>query len=363
MIELPDILPLSKVEERLQLVLPEGTPNRNVCIRETASKTIFTMLYIGAIEGNWMSFGPKHVYRMTDEQALKLSESERSIFIENFNKKRNIIPGIRWYEDNSREAIRDETLKEGLIQLGLVIVDKSIPTTSSKPRYALKKSFAKLFTTEISDENFEKILPAWQQENLSRDVLARITLLMGGANALSEKVLITLPNQETRLLQPGPSSQICKAVIEVFAPMFLISPCLLWLSESGNKIVKRDDELANRLGLNIDISKHLPDIILVDLGDESNKLMITFIEAVATDGAITPARMEAFYALTDAAGYSRSQISFVTAYKDRENPGFKKTISQLAWNSFAWFVSEPDNIFILQKGAFKINTSIFPENS
>ncbi len=40
----------------------------------------------------------------------------------------------------------------------------------------------------------------------------------------------------------------------------------------------------------------------------------------------------------------------VTAYRDRDSAGFKKTISGLAWNSFAWFVSEPENILILRNG-------------
>jgi BsuBI/PstI restriction endonuclease C-terminus. len=51
----------------------------------------------------------------------------------------------------------------------------------------------------------------------------------------------------------------------------------------------------------------------------------------------------------------RSQVLFVTAYMDRESPAFKKTIPQLAWNSFAWFASEPENIFILKEGVVKLN--------
>jgi hypothetical protein len=78
--------------------------------------------------------------------------------------------------------------------------------------------------------------------------------------------------------------------------------------------------------------------------------MIVFVEVVATDGAITPRRQEAIFILTDAAGFKRSQIAFLTAYRDREGAGFKKTVAQLAWNSFAWFVSEPHNIVALRSG-------------
>jgi hypothetical protein len=78
--------------------------------------------------------------------------------------------------------------------------------------------------------------------------------------------MVTFPNAETRKLAHGPSSVISKAVIEEFANRFLIRPGVLFLSESGNKVVKRDDELARSIGLRIPADRHLPDILLVDLG-------------------------------------------------------------------------------------------------
>lgn len=71
---------------------------------------------------------------------------------------------------------------------------------------------------------------------------------------------------------------------------------------------------------------------------------------MATDGAITDRRREAIYALTDAAGFDRKQIAFLTAYQDRKSAGFKKTVAQLAWGSFAWFVSEPTQLLVLHDG-------------
>lgn len=93
----------------------------------------------------------------------------------------------------------------------------------------------------------------------------------------------------------------------------------------------------------------LPDIILADLGPAGP--LIVFTEVVATDGAVTARRQEALLALTDEAGFSRGQVAFFTAYQDRESAGLRKTVSGLAWGSFAWFVSEPDSIVILRDGA------------
>ena len=51
-------------------------------------------------------------------------------------------------------------------------------------------------------------------------------------------------------MEAGPSSIITKAVVEVFALRFLHDPAVLWISESGNKVIQRDDQLAQSIGRN-----------------------------------------------------------------------------------------------------------------
>ena len=50
-------------------------------------------------------------------------------------------------------------------------------------------------------------------------------------------------------------------------------------------------------------------------------------------------------------GFRESQVVFVTAYSDRDNSAFKRSVSELAWCSFAWFASEPEHIVALHRGA------------
>lgn len=224
-----------------------------------------------------------------------------------------------------------------------------LPTTSGKPRYALKPDFAALFDPALDGDKLEAAIGAFQQKHLSRSALARVSIMRAGAAAGTSGVLVTFPNGETRQLAPGPSSIISQAVIEVFARDFLEDAAVLWLSESGNKVVARDDKLAAAIGLKIEADKNLPDVILADLGPAEP--LIVFVEVVATDGAVTARRQSALFALTDEAGFARDQVAFLTAYQDRESAGFRKTVSGLAWGSFAWFVSEPDKIAILRNGA------------
>ena len=56
------------------------------------------------------------------------------------------------------------------------------------------------------------------------------------------------------------------------------------------------------------------------------------------------------FELTDAAGFERSPIAFITAYQDSESAGFKKTVAQLAWGTLAWFASEPEHVLLLREG-------------
>lgn len=346
MAKLPPFSTRELILERLPLIFTEGTPNRNYCIRELSASTIFAMLYIGAIEGEGVYLGPVHVYRMTYEQAALSGDDDRLAYYKNALGRGFIPAGERWYADNTREPIRDETLREGLMEIGVVISRPNIPTTSSKPRYCLKKDFAALFDPGITGDDLNTAIDSWQKSSLSKSALTRVSLAKLDAGGSGSNVLITFPNQETRKLSAGPSSEISKSVIEVFAKQFLESPVVLWLSTSEDKVVTRDDRVAASIGLKIDAARNLPDIILVDLGPEDP--LVVFIEVVATDGAVTDRRQKAIYELTDSAGFKRSHIAFVTAYRDRGSPGFKKTISSLAWNTFAWFVSEPEKIVVLK---------------
>ena len=146
------LLPLTDIHERLREIFPEGTANRNYVIREIAAKTVFVMLYIGAVEGAECWLRPDQVTRMTDAQAVLHGHGDREAWQrESMRPAAGNIEG-RWYAANTREPIRDETLREGLVRLGAVIEREGLPTTSPLPRYALAADFAALFHPDLLDE-------------------------------------------------------------------------------------------------------------------------------------------------------------------------------------------------------------------
>jgi len=349
-VTLPSYMDRGTIHERLQVIFPEGVPQRNYCVREAAASTVFTMLYVGAIEGNDEWVGPKQIVRMTDAQSALSRDTERNAYAVNSLKPGFQPDGKTWYLENSREQIRDETIRQGFIPNNAAIERQGLATTSSVPRYALRRDFARLFDPALSAENLKKAAETWREQHLSAAALARTVLMRRGATTTGEGILVTFPNGETRRMAPGPSSIISKAVIEEFAKRYFKSPAVLWVSESGAKIVARDDQLAAQLGLKISAERNLPDIILVDLGESEMALvLLVFVEVVATDGPVTPQRKQALLKIATDAGFPAERVAFVTAFLDRSHQAFKKAVSELAWGSFAWFAAEPGRLVVLHE--------------
>ncbi|MCY4594551.1 MAG: BsuBI/PstI family type II restriction endonuclease [Bryobacterales bacterium] len=345
---LPPLLPVPEIHQRLQSIFPEGTVNRNFVIREMAAKTIFVMLYVGAVDGEDRWLRPDQVTRMSDTQATLSGDRDREDWSGvSMRPTSGDIEG-KWYAANTREPIRDETLRGGLVRLGAVKEREGLATTSPLPRYALTPEFLALFDPSLTEQELARLIEEWQAANLSGGALARVAIIRLGAVAREGQVLVTFPNGETRNMEPGPSSVISKAVVEEFASRFLVEPGVIWLSESRNHVVARDDRLAQNIGLTIEPDKNLPDLILADLGPIEP--LLVFVEVVATAGPVNEARQAALMTLAAEAGFSEAQVAFLTAYADRDDTAFKASISELAWRSFAWFMSEPDHIVLLHRG-------------
>lgn len=352
---LPPLTTWSEIHRRLPLIFPEGSPNREHSIWEIAAKTIFVMQYVGAVEGRERWIRPDQVTRMTDTQAAQTADAVREQWAkDSMRPSKADIPG-RWYAVNTRESIRDDTIRYALIENGAVLDKPGVAVTSPAGRYALQSDFADLLDPALSEAVLKAKIDAWQKKHLNAGALARIAIVRRGAAAGGDHQLVTFPNGETRRMSTGPSSDVSKAVIEVFAPTFLDKPGVITLSESGNKVVARDDELAKAIGLTIQAEKSLPDIVLVDLGPIHP--LLVFVEVVHTDGPVNEARKTALLKLAGKAGFAPVNVAFVTAFLDRGSATFRKTVGTLAWGSYAWFASEPERLIQFSEKVKRIEGS------
>ena len=165
----------AEIKARLEIIFPAGIADRSYVVREAAARTIQVMLYLDAIEGQGPKMRPSQVYRMSDEQIAMQSDTDRIAFQSASLKGKYSPPGTPWYADNSREQVRDESLRDGLVAKGVVKIDTAIPTTSSQGRYFLARHFADLLL--LPDDQFSDTVEGWREQHLDATELSRIRLM------------------------------------------------------------------------------------------------------------------------------------------------------------------------------------------
>lgn len=349
---LPEI---EEIQFRLREIFPKEVDVNGYISREMGAKTVFTMLYGLCVDGSqWIR--PATITCMTDAQANLRTPEERSrwIKVNQSSKAPRDIPG-RWYKPNTREPIRDETLRE-MVRLNAVIERKNLPTTSPLPRYSLQSQFANLFNPQLKGDVLESAIEEWKNCFLSQRLLARSILLKNMSASSSDGVLVHLPNGEVRKMAVGPSSELAKAVVEQFTKNFMKDPAVILMSESARKLLMKDDDLCQAVGFHVDVSKTLPDLILADLG--ADPPTIVFVECVATDGPVNERRKEELTELALAANYKKEDCLYVTVFKDRADQVSRKLSPSVAWGTFIWHASEPGELIFLREWSSEKKTSI-----
>ena len=339
---LPKLPSILETGARLERLFPAGLAMRKNLVREMTAKTVFVFLYGGMVEDTDRYLRPSHIYFFTIDQEAKTTEIERETWAIKSKKPGFRPEGTRWYADTTREPIRDETIRFGLLDVNAVGKRPGVAVTSSLPIYFLKSDFAAIFNPNLNEEQVESAIKAWQKTHLTPAARARMALIAGGKMKATDEVAVECPDGTVAKLSPGPSSIISKAVVELFAANFLSTPALVWLSESGAKVRYQDEKIAKALGLNIDQAKVLPDIILASVGDTGEDTHLVFIEVVASDGPMNQSRKDALLKYVTQSGFPESQCRFGTAFEDRADSAFKKCLPELAWGTFVWFRSEPD---------------------
>lgn len=283
----------------------------------------------------WMSDAAETRQNQTDREAWFTAVSSGKRAVENLHASWGAA-FVPWYGDNTRETLRDETFSEWE-KVGAIRQDRSIPTTSSKPRWALTRSFADLFDPEADASAIEAMTEEWLTEHLSTSGL--LVVHARRARATGHEVEVTLPNGIKRLLAPGDASHILKGVVERFAPSVMRDPHVVTISEPGDKVYVGDKQLLTMVGITIQVSDLLPDAILLDIGP--NPPVLWFVEAVHTDGPIDDARMVALGQWAVAQGFSLEQLRFLTAFTSRNGGPIKRRLKDIALNSYVWFADEP----------------------
>jgi hypothetical protein len=247
------------------------------------------------------------------------------------------LPFRQKYADNTREGIRDETWPKWLDE-GAVRVRPGVKTTSSAGRWALTDVFADLFDPRLRGEALIDAIDAYRDTHMSP--AGRIKALTARERAdQAHAVSVQLPNGTVRRLEPGEASVILKSVIENWAPVRLIDPVVLTISEPGNKIYTADSAIIKRLGVAIDATNLLPDALLADIGASEPKFWL--VEVVASDGPIDDDRKRKLLRWAAQQNIREPSLEFLTAFGSRNAPPARRRLKDLATGTYAWYADEP----------------------
>lgn len=349
------LLPREEVQARLQQIFPREAFDP-VLSNLLAASALSVMLYADAVvpdEGPlpggahwvrpsmclWMSDA---VYANDDEECrahwrdAALGNSGRRA-THALQQKWGLQSVTAWYADNSRETLRDETFPAWLDH-GALRDRPGIPTTSSRPRWALTEGFADLFAPGLEGDALEASIQAWRSTRMSPGDRLRITTLRDRERA-AHAVRVSLPDGTVRDLEPGDASIILRGVIQEWSLSRLSDPVVLSISEPGDKVYVADASRLRALGLTIDAGNLLPDALIVDIGVTPPEFWI--VEAVATDGPVTKDRQQQLLRWAEDQRIPPDSCRFLSAFLDRNDGVSKRRLKDLATDTFAWYASEP----------------------
>lgn len=338
-----------EAEKRLLVIFPRAAFDTALS-SPLAALAVSVFLHVDAVTTTdepgdsvrWI--GPSAVYWASSEVLAHNSDDDRQAYFEARSSKKVAalhekwdVPYARLYADNSRETLRDETFKMWR-RFSVVRMRAGLPTSSSKPRWAMLGDFADLFDSALSDNDVVQAADAWRTKHL--DPGARLKAQhAANKEARQHEVQVNLPDGTVRKLEAGDASLILRGVIEQWAPERLIDPLVLSISEPGDKVHLADAALMQSVGVTLDAANVLPDALIVDAG--SHPVTFWMVEAVASDGPVTDARKEALLDWAEREGIPRGQCSFLTAFLSRGQPAARKRLRDLGEGTWAWFLDEP----------------------
>ncbi|GAB3470019.1 BsuBI/PstI family type II restriction endonuclease [Kineococcus endophyticus] len=338
---------------RLAMIFPRAAFDP-VHANPLAAASVVALIYVGAVAPEQSPVPDDQVWarpsmclRMSDAVLARNSDQDRTAWREamltNTKKKVDDLMaqwGVRaehWYADNSRETLRDETFTRWLDH-GAIRERPGLPTSSSKPRWALASEFADLFAPTLTGPALEQTIEAWRSTHMDPGDRLRIATAQQRDQA-THAVRVTMPDGSTRTLEPGTASRILKGVVEQWAPARLHDPVVLTISEPSRKILVADAAVLTRLGLTIDQATLLPDAVLVDIG--ANPVEFWIIEAVHTDGPISDRRRDDLLKWAEEQRIKPETCHFVTAFESRNSQPARKRLKDLGTGTYAWFLDEP----------------------
>lgn len=236
------------------------------------------------------------------------------------------------YAENSRETFRKQAMHH--FRNAAFIEDNGKATNSPNYRYRLTDEMLLLVKTFQSNQWEE------QKNNFLKSHQNLIDLYS------SKKAVRKMPvkiNGDDFTFSPGKHNQLQKLIIEEFAPRFAENSECLYVGDTIQKDLVKNEEKLRELGFEITLHDKMPDVVLYS----EDKNWIYFIESVTSVGAMESKRIKEIEEMTE--NVSAGKI-YVTAFLDFKT--FKKFSETLAWETEVWIADMPDHMIHLNGDKF-----------
>jgi len=236
------------------------------------------------------------------------------------------------YAENSRETIRKQAMHH--FRNAAFIEDNGKATNSPNYRYRLTGERVKIIQSYGSgtwDENLETFLNNHE------------TLISLYASKRTVRKMPVKINGSEFTFSPGKHNELQKAIIEEFAPRFAPNPECLYVGDTTEKDLVKNEGKLRELGFSITLHDKMPDVVLYS----AEKNWLYFIEAVTSVGPMEPKRIKEIEEMT--ADVAAGKI-YVTAFLDFKT--FKRFSESLAWETEAWIADMPDHMIHLNGDKF-----------
>jgi adenine-specific DNA-methyltransferase len=232
------------------------------------------------------------------------------------------------YAPNTRETIRRATIHQ-FVQAGIAVSNPDQPDRpTNSPRWVYQVTPAVL---ELVKEFGQHAWPA----SLARYLKEHKTLAAQYAHDREMNLVPLVIRGEVAILSPGAHSQLIKAIIEEFGPRFAPGAEVLYVGDTGSKLVHFDRAACETLNLKFDPHGKFPDVVLYYA--EMNWLFL--IEAVTSHGPVDAKRhaeLDALFADATAG------LVYVTAFLDRHTMG--RFTAEISWETEVWIAEAPSHM-------------------
>ncbi len=234
------------------------------------------------------------------------------------------------YAENSRETFRKKALHN--FRNAAMVEDNGVATNSPNYRWRITEEF--LHVLRNIDNDNDALLSFKEQH---------ISLVDLYTSKRSIKKMPVKINGADYSFGPGKHNQLQKAIIEEFAPRFAPNSECLYVGDTTDKDLVKDETKLQELGCEITVHDKMPDVVLY----RGDKNWLYFIEAVTSVGPMDGKRLVELKAMTSNVS---AGIIYATAFLDFKT--FKSFSDKLAWDTEVWIADMPDHMIHLNGDKF-----------